>query len=65
LDIAGPQGAAESWMRIEQGIDAPITQALTGAGYATAHRERTRAADGRLLETLVVRLTDAGRRALR
>jgi len=62
LLAANPRGVAEG-MLLAHGVTIEDMVALVHAGYATATGERTRAGD-KVIEVAVVKITDAGRKAL-
>ncbi len=59
-----PEGVTEPLLRVEFGIDTPVTAGLVEEGLAVAREMRQRVGN-RVLEVQRVQITDAGRRALR
>ncbi len=59
-----PEGVNEAMLRVDHGIDELVTIALIEAGLVSASRVRQHIGN-RVLETLYLRITPAGREALR
>ncbi len=62
LATAGPDGVAQSLLSAH-GFDATMIAGLVNRGLATLTMEKVRA-DGKLIAVAMVRITEAGRRAL-
>jgi hypothetical protein len=63
LLAASPDGCTEPMLRVEHGIDEPVTVLLIEDGLVSAHHEKVRTG-GRLINVLRLQITDAGRAAL-
>jgi hypothetical protein len=65
LLAAAPEGCNEPLLRIDHGIDTPVTISLVEEGLLSARRVRVRMRAGtRSIVIVKVQITDAGREAL-
>jgi hypothetical protein len=63
LLAAEPGGCPEPILRVEHGIDEPVTVLLIEEGLVSARHEKVRTG-GRLIDVLRLHITPAGREAL-